>query len=795
MSSSFNWLGGRRTSKKSAKANGANGDKRSSRSSSRSAFHDDRDTDEVEMSIADSEYARKRRELLKFARSLEDLGTRAVIDMPRIVVIGAQSAGKSSLVEAVTGINVPRDSGTCTRCPMECTILTSGSAWSCRVSLRRVSDGEDRGTADFSPKLLYREDVELWIRRAQAAVLCPHIPLESIRNRSRDELKDVTDTSKDAAVLKFTRDVVVIDIEDPQGADLSFVDLPGLVQNEEEHLVALVEDLVQDYIKPDAAIILVTLPATDDLENQKAMRFARAADPTGKRTIGVVTKPDMLDEGATGKRESWKSIFEGRVLQHKLEKGYYCVRLPSDQERRNNTTRERLQVKERGFFHETSPWKALDSSHLGVRNLVHDISALLMDIIQGAIPKIQQAAAEHLANCLAELAALPSMMTEDSDATAEVVRCIFQFCESMLRIVDGHGDDKSFVRECRRRFRAFESAVRSTAPDFRPFLRLSESYPVALSGEDLPWREASRESVSGDSDILVADDSDMLGPSLKDEPMTLVDVQRVLEESIGWELPHNIPYEAKERLMKRFMAHWPTAADRCFEIVVEDLRKRLLAEAEAQFGRFPPLEKHMKPLLLAFLDGHVSRSRELLKNAVERESAPYGTHNNPYFEKMRCRWLARYKAVRAAHREGCKRQAVPPPPPRETVWEREQRALSALRALGITHLTANDLHYMMPLDEFEDVLIIMADVRSYFEVTYKRFADDIPEEIKANLLLGSVKGLQDHLVNELLRAPDAAQRLQKLVQEDPEIKRRRTVLQDRRRRLMEIKTRLDNFVL
>ncbi|KAI9066938.1 hypothetical protein FKP32DRAFT_1703275 [Trametes sanguinea] len=716
--------------------------------------------------------------------------------MPRIVVIGAQSTGKSSLVEAVTGINVPRDSGTCTRCPMECTILTSGSTWSCRVSLRCFVGGEDQGTAGFSPQLLHPDDVELWIRRAQAAVLCPHIPVESIRNRSRSELKELTDTSKDAAVLKFTRDVVVVDIEDPNGADLSFVDLPGLVQNEEEDIVTLVEDLVKDYVRPDSTVILVTLPATDDLENHKAMRFAKAADPAGLRTIGVVTKPDALNEGDTGKREQWRKIFEGKVLQHYLQKGYYCVRLASDKERLDNLSRRRAQEKERLFFSETAPWKDLERNRFGVANLVRDISALLMEIIQGALPRMREAAAEHLANCVAELDALPPMMTEDSDATAEVVRCIFQFCDAMSKVILGSGEDKSFVRTCRHEFLAFEAAIRATAPDFQPFLEPDISLdPITLSTDRLPSLSLSTNSSgvpypNGDS---AQNDRKLIA---------LADVRRVIEESTGWQLPGNVPYEAKEQLIKGFMDHWSDAAISCFDGVLADLREKMLQEAEGHFGRFPPLERHVKPVLLQHLAKHEGRSRDVLKKAVEREKTPYGTQAVSRFRQLRFRWLARYKEVATK-----KVQTHRPYPSDawigelrhhlsflESLLTREQRAISALSDLGI-HVTSTEMYGLVPLAKYEDELIVMADVRSYFSITSERFSDDVPEEIKANLLLRFVESVQDHLVNELLRISDAAERLQKLVEEDPHIKRRRVMLREKRKRLIEIKGKLDRFAL
>ena len=106
---------------------------------------------------------------------------------------------------------------------MECTIL-SAEKWTCQISLRT-----GKGTADklYSPVLGPKDDVELWIRRAQATVLCPHLPDDTFKGMGREDIKASTDSERDPSVLTVSKGIVVIDIEDPSGADLSFVDLPG----------------------------------------------------------------------------------------------------------------------------------------------------------------------------------------------------------------------------------------------------------------------------------------------------------------------------------------------------------------------------------------------------------------------------------------------------------------------------------------------------------------------------------------------------------------------------------------
>ena len=80
---------------------------------------------------------------------------------------------------------------------MECTIL-SAEKWSCQISLRT-----GKGTSDklYSPVLGPKDDVELWIRRAQATVLCPHLPDDTFKGMGREDIKANTDPGRDPSVL------------------------------------------------------------------------------------------------------------------------------------------------------------------------------------------------------------------------------------------------------------------------------------------------------------------------------------------------------------------------------------------------------------------------------------------------------------------------------------------------------------------------------------------------------------------------------------------------------------------
>src|SRR5436190_4311587 len=86
--------------------------------------------------LGTTHYDLSRQKLNEIINMLRDCGTEGIIKLPKIAVIGNQSAGKSSLIEAISQIKLPRASGTCTRCPMEVILRCSSEKWRAKVSLR-----------------------------------------------------------------------------------------------------------------------------------------------------------------------------------------------------------------------------------------------------------------------------------------------------------------------------------------------------------------------------------------------------------------------------------------------------------------------------------------------------------------------------------------------------------------------------------------------------------------------------------------------------------------------------------
>jgi hypothetical protein len=200
-----------------------------------------RSTPQPEASVAESlsVLGQVSKLLLTAINELQAYGVDSAIPLPKIVAVGDQSAGKSSLIEAISEIKVPRDAGCCTRCPLQLNLRNDeavNARWTCIISLVKKftfspdSDPfanplypwieNDMPSATPFGTVYSKNDLEAAIRRAQIATLNPHLPPYPFMN------PDFHDTS---ILVQFSPNVVSLNISAPNIPNLSFYDLPGVI--------------------------------------------------------------------------------------------------------------------------------------------------------------------------------------------------------------------------------------------------------------------------------------------------------------------------------------------------------------------------------------------------------------------------------------------------------------------------------------------------------------------------------------------------------------------------------------
>lgn len=365
--------------------------------------------------------------MVKRIQDLSHLGTEdSKIALPKICVVGDQSTGKSSLIEGISEIKVPRSAGTCTRCPMEINLSESepDECWKCTVylSFRYWYDSNKKVRAQLKKS----EPLGPWVSQGQEDELFITLTDKSkvqdtIQWAQLAILNPLTDfheyapgknalTSKSFQV-KFSPNVVRLDISGPNFPALSFYDLPGVIsqaeQETESYLVPLAENLVKQYVSEENCIVLLTLSMTDDAGNSNAARLIGRIKGAKERTLGVLTKPDRL---ATYESfAQYNEILQGKV--YGLGHGYFVVRNNPNPD----ATHELARREEDAFF--ADPFWSKDmaefQNRFGTRCLQAALSATLMEQIQRCLPSIIRQIDEKGRRIDAELLTLPDSPSED----------------------------------------------------------------------------------------------------------------------------------------------------------------------------------------------------------------------------------------------------------------------------------------------------------------------------------------------------------------------------------------------
>ncbi|BCR99808.1 uncharacterized protein AKAW2_50150A [Aspergillus luchuensis] len=305
------------------------------------------------------------------------------IDLPQLVVIGDQSSGKSSVLEGLTSFTFPRDSGLCTR-------------HATQIIFRRTNDGERRITASIIPGLNEREERAAQLREWVA---------EDIHNLTPNFLSELMadvhallglSTTEGVGLPTFSDSVLRLQISGPDEDHLSVIDVPGIFRNTTPGLTTkedkeMVREMVESYMKNPRSIMLTVVPANVDIATQEIIEMAREQDPHGERTIGVITKPDLVDKGAESKVID---ILEGRTMPMKL--GWILVRNPGQRDlQEKDKSRSVLE----GDTLRQHPWCTVGSDKLGIRTLRARLQETVTTNARNAFPLVRLEIGKKLKDC------------------------------------------------------------------------------------------------------------------------------------------------------------------------------------------------------------------------------------------------------------------------------------------------------------------------------------------------------------------------------------------------------------
>ncbi|RSL42169.1 hypothetical protein CEP54_015577 [Fusarium duplospermum] len=260
--------------------------------------------------------------------SLRDAGIGSEL-IPKLVVIGDQNSGKSSVLEAICDIPFPVKEGLCTRFPTEVAQRKSSQEL---ITVTIVGDGANNGD-------LARLSRELSLDNSEGLATAIEQASSLIMSRQ----------SGPGNERHFSGKILKITVSGPGRYPLTVVDLPGLFhsstsdQNKEDR--TFVREMMRRYIKEPRNALLPVLSASGAWTNMLIPEeiVDTKADSDGKRSLGIITKLDKL--GDLQELESWLAHEGDWKPQH----GWHFLRNRSHEERSRGVDRDTIET---AFFKE-----------------------------------------------------------------------------------------------------------------------------------------------------------------------------------------------------------------------------------------------------------------------------------------------------------------------------------------------------------------------------------------------------------------------------------------------------------
>jgi interferon-induced GTP-binding protein Mx len=245
--------------------------------------------------------------------------------------------------------------------------------------------------------------------------------------------------------------------------------IPFLDNSQDKNAVAEVRELVQSYMVQARTIILVVVPSTQDVATVEALEWAAQYDPTGERTIGCMTKPDLIDPGAEAETIA---VLTNRRKPLKL--GYVMLRNRNQREVSECVANAEAIRREAAFFEASPAFSQVDRSLLGVEKLTAKLTSVLVSRIYSALPSMRNEIIRKLERTTAELAELGTGAgSTEGEASLTLVRVVFEYHGLLQDACQGRYVDKRLwsakARLCTRAqglYDAFKSEVTAARPDF-----------------------------------------------------------------------------------------------------------------------------------------------------------------------------------------------------------------------------------------------------------------------------------------------------------------------------------------
>ncbi|KAF7794978.1 hypothetical protein EIP86_006121 [Pleurotus ostreatoroseus] len=496
-------------------------------------------------------------DLIKLVNRLQDtfanLG--GELDMPQLAVVGSQSAGKSSVLETIVGRDfLPRGQGIVTRRPLVLQLIHTPAPDPATSNQTYTEWGQflhiDKRFTDFN----------------------------EIRKEIEQETFRVAGQNKGISKLP-----IHLRIYSPDVLDLTLVDLPGLtkipVGDQPSDIERQIRSLVLDYVSKPNCIILAVSAANVDLANSESLKLARSVDPQGRRTIGVLTKLDLMDAGTNA-----LDILTGRVYPLKL--GFIGVVGRSQQDILSGKSMTEALENEAEFFRSHAAYRNIAHKN-GTKYLARTLNQVLMNHIRDKLPDMKARLNTLMGQAQQELNSFgdAAIYGDSNQQGSLVLRLMTQFARDFVSSIEGTNMDIS---------------TKELSGGARIYYIFNDVFGHALASIDATHNLDNQ------------------------------DIRTAIRNSTGPRPSLFVPEIAFDLLVKPQIKLLEAPSLRCVELVYEELVKICHNCTSAELQRFPRLHAQLVEVVSELLRERLGPTTEYTQSLIDIQTAYINT-NHPAF--------------------------------------------------------------------------------------------------------------------------------------------------------------------
>ncbi|KAL9071499.1 MAG: hypothetical protein Q9161_004216 [Pseudevernia consocians] len=669
-------------------------------------------------------------QLITLVNKLQDVfttvGVQNPIDLPQIAVVGSQSSGKSSVLENIVGRDfLPRGTGIVTRRPLILQLINRAPPASSQTN-------GVNGTLETSDR---ESNVDEWGEFL-------HIPGQKFFdfNKIRDEIVKETD-SKTGRNAGISPAPINLRIYSPNVLTLTLVDLPGLtkvpVGDQPRDIEKQIKEMVLKQIQKPNAIILAVTAANTDLANSDGLKLAREVDPEGQRTIGVLTKVDLMDEGT-----DVVDILAGRIIPLRL--GYVPVVNRGQRDIANNKTISFALDNERNFFDNHRAYKN-KASYCGTPYLARKLNLILMMHIKNTLPDIKNRISTSLQKYTVELNQLGDSMLGNSANI--VLQIITEFCNEYRTVLDGNNQELSSIE-------------------------LSGGARISFVFHELY-----------SNGVKAVDPFDQV----KD-----IDIRTILYNSSGSSPALFVGTTAFELIVKQQIKRLEDPSLKCVSLVYDELVRILTNILQKPIlRRYPSLKEKFHAVVISFFKKAMEPTNNLVKDLVSMEACYVNTGHPDFLNGHRAMAIVndRHNAAKPTQVDPKTGRPLPPAVPPRAASPSLDLPQSDQGGFFGSFFAPKNKKKMAAMDapppqlkasgtlsekEANEVEVIKLLINSYFNITRRTMIDMVPKAIMLKLVQHTKEEMQKELLENMYRTTE----LDDLLKEsDYTIRRRKECLQ------------------